>query len=115
MERAVGLVEAKAREKGMDNPVQMTIGITDGQQLWAIRYSSQHESRTLFLSEDVHALRALHPENERLQALHEGDRLVVSEPVADLPGAWHEVKESTALTVTDGTVEQRPFEPSWTG
>jgi predicted glutamine amidotransferase len=115
MERAVGLVEAKAREKAIENPVQMTIGITDGQQLWAIRYSSQHESRTLFLSEDVHALRCLHPENERLQRLHEGDRLVVSEPVADLPGAWHEVEESMALTVSDGTVEKRPFEPAWTG
>jgi hypothetical protein len=35
--------------------------------------------------------------------------------VADLPGAWHEVEESTALTVSDGTVEKRPFEPALTG
>ena len=112
MERAVGLVEKTAREQGIDDPVQMTIGISDGERLWAIRYSSQHESRTLFISEDIEALQRLHPENERLQRLHEGDRVVVSEPLVDLPGAWHEVAESTALVVAGGAVEQRPFEPA---
>ena len=113
MEPAVGLVEDKARGQGIDDPVQMTIGISDGERLWAIRYSSQHESRTLFVSEDVEALQRLHPENERLQRLREGDRVVVSEPLVDLPGAWHEVAESTALEVADGAVEQRAFAPGW--
>ncbi|HEX2415403.1 MAG TPA: class II glutamine amidotransferase [Thermoleophilaceae bacterium] len=112
MERAVGLVEDRARRQGIDDPVQMTIGISDGERLWAIRYSSQHESRTLFVSEDVEALQRLHPENERLQRLHEGDFVVVSEPLVDLPGAWHEVAESRALEVADGLVEQRPFAPA---
>jgi glutamine amidotransferase len=111
MERAVGLVESRAREHGIANPVQMTVGISDGERLWAVRYSSAHSSRTLFVSEDVDAVRALHPENERLQQLHEGDRIIVSEPLADLAGAWHEVPESTALMVAGGEVEQRPFAP----
>ena len=111
MARAVGLVEDRARGQGIDDPVQMTIGISDGERLWAIRYSSQHESRTLFVSEDVEALQRLHPENERLQRLQEGDRVVVSEPLVDLPGAWHEVAESTALEVADGAVEQHAFAP----
>jgi glutamine amidotransferase len=113
MERAVGLVEDRARGQGIDDPVQMTIGISDGERLWAIRYSSQHESRTLFVSEDVEALQRLHPENERLQRLQEGDRVVVSEPLVDLPGAWHEVAESTALEVADGAVEKHAFAPGW--
>ena len=113
MEQAVGLVEDRARGQGIDDPVQMTIGISDGERLWAIRYSFQHESRTLFVSEDVEALQRLHPENERLQRLREGDRVVVSEPLVDLPGAWHEVAESTALEVADGAVEQRAFAPGW--
>jgi glutamine amidotransferase len=111
MERAVGLVESQARGHGIENPVQMTIGISDGENLWAVRYSSAHSSRTLFVSEDVDAVQALHPENERLQQLHEGDRIIVSEPLADLAGAWHEVPESTALVVADGELEQRPFAP----
>ena len=111
MERAVGYVESKAREHGIESPVQMTVGISDGEHLWAIRYSSQHDSRTLFVSEDLDAVRRLHPDNERLQQLSEGDRVVVSEPLADLSGAWLEVPESTALVVANGAVEQRPFQP----
>ena len=111
MERAVGYVESKAREHGVESPVQMTVGISDGEHLWAIRYSSQHDSRTLFVSEDLDAVRRLHPDNERLQQLSEGDRVVVSEPLADLSGAWLEVPESTALVVANGAVEQRPFQP----
>ena len=112
MEAAVGMVEARARAKGIDNPVQMTVGISDGERLWAYRYSSQHESRSLFVSEDVEAVQALHPENENLQRLGADARIVVSEPVVDLAGAWREVPESTALVVEDGVVEQRPFQPA---
>jgi glutamine amidotransferase len=109
--RAVGFVEATAERLGIENPVQMTLGLSDGEQLWAVRYSTEHSSRTLFVSADVDALRKLHPENERLQQLHEGDRAIVSEPPGDLPGAWGEVPESTAVTVSIGQVEQRPFLP----
>jgi glutamine amidotransferase len=111
MEQAVGLVESTARERGVESPVQGTFGISDGERLWAIRYSSEHASRTLFVSADVEALQRLHPENERLQRLSEGDRVVVSEPLADLSGAWIEIPESTALVIADGELEQQPFQP----
>ncbi len=111
MERAVGHVESTAREHGVESPVQMTIGISDGERLWAIRYSSQHQSRSLYVSADMDAVRRLHPDNERLQQLSEGTRIVVSEPVSDLAGAWLEVPESTALVVAGGAVEQVPFQP----
>jgi predicted glutamine amidotransferase len=112
MEAAVGLIEDRARARGIESPMQGTIGISDGRALWAIRYSSEHRSRSLFVSEDVEAVRALHPANERLQRLSEDDRVVVSEPLSDLAGAWREVPESTALIVSDGAVEQRDFQPS---
>jgi glutamine amidotransferase len=111
MERAVGFVEEKARGHGVEHPVQMTVGISDGERVWAVRYSSAHESRTLFLSEDVDALRRLHPDNARLQQLTDGDRVVVSEPLADLQGAWIEIPESTAVLVEAGGYEQRSFKP----
>jgi predicted glutamine amidotransferase len=53
MERAVGFVEEKARGRGVENPARMTVGISGGRRVWAVRYSSSHESRTLFVSEDV--------------------------------------------------------------
>jgi predicted glutamine amidotransferase len=112
MERVVGLVETKAREHGVENPVQGTFGISDGDRVWAIRYSSEHNSRTLFVSADVAALRQLHPDNERLQQLSEGDRVVVSEPLGDLSGAWLEVPESTVLVIADGDLQQQAFTPA---
>jgi predicted glutamine amidotransferase len=112
MERAVGFVEATARAHGVECPVQMTVGISDGERLWAIRYASEGTPRTLFVSQDVSALKALHPESERLQQLADEDRAVVSEPLGDrLPGAWIEIPPSTAMIVQPGPDERRSFRP----
>ncbi len=86
VERAVGVVEAVGRDHGVEYPVQMTLGFTDGERLWAVRYSSEGRSRTLYASADAHAVRQLHPENERFQQLTGEDRVIVSEPLSDLPG-----------------------------
>jgi predicted glutamine amidotransferase len=111
LERAVGFVEQTAHSHGIEHPVQMTIGMSDGQRLWAVRYSSQRQSRTLFISQDANALRQLHPDSERLQRLGDEDRAVVSEPLGDLQGAWLKVPESTALIIQPGPDEQRTFTP----
>jgi predicted glutamine amidotransferase len=112
LERTIGFVEATAGRHGIDRAVQASIGVSDGERLWAVRYSTEGRSRTLFASADAHSLKQLHPENPRLQRMRDEDRLVVSEPFADLPGAWHELPESTALIVLPGGAhEQRPFRP----
>jgi predicted glutamine amidotransferase len=109
LERAVAFVEQTARAHGIEHPVQMTIGLADGERLWGVRYSSEHRSRTLFVSEDVSALRELHPGNPRLQQLTDEDRAIVSEPLSDLPGVWREVPESTALVIGPGDDQHVPF------
>jgi predicted glutamine amidotransferase len=112
LEQAVGFIEATAKRHGIDNAMQGSIGVSNGVCLWAVRYSTEGKSRTLFCSTDVDTVQKLHPENERLQELREGDRLVVSEPLVDLPGAWQEVPEATAIVVdAAGDDEFRPFQP----
>ena len=111
LERAIGLVEATATRHGIENAVQTSIGITDGERLWAFRYSTERKSRSLFVSSDASTIRQLHPENPRLQRLRDEDRVVVSEPLSDLPGLWHEIPESTVLVVQPGPDEQHPFNP----
>ena len=91
--------------------MQGTLGLTDGERLWAVRYSTEHRSRSLFVSQDVETLRQLHPESERLRELSDDARIVVSEPVSDLPGAWLEVPESSAVLVQPGPDQQVPFTP----
>jgi predicted glutamine amidotransferase len=111
IEQAVGLVEATARAHGIERAVQASIGVSDGERLWSVRYSTEGRSRTLFVSADVESVRRLHPDNPRLERLREGDRVIVSEPFSDLPGVWDEIPEATALTVANGNVEQRSFVP----
>ena len=111
VERAVGLVEAVGRDHGVEYPVQMTLGFSDGVRLWGVRYSSEGRSRTLYASADGSAVRQLHPGNERFQRITDEDRVIVSEPLSDLPGVWIEVPESTALIVQPGPDEHRPFRP----
>ena len=111
--RAIGLVEATGREHGVEHPFQGTIATTDGERIWAFRYSSERKSRSLFFSTNVLTLRELYPENELLRNLSDEARLVVSEPLGDeLPGAWNEVPEGSYGVIQPGQDELRPFIPS---
>jgi predicted glutamine amidotransferase len=109
--RAVGFIESVGRRHGVEHPIQMTVATSDGNDVWAFRYSSEGKSRSLFYSSDVSTLRAQHPDNPVLQQLSEEARLVVSEPLGDLAGAWNEVPESSYGVVQPGDDVLLPFEP----
>ncbi|KAB7743026.1 class II glutamine amidotransferase [Nostocoides sp. F2B08] len=110
--RAVGLVEATGRRHGIAEPVQMTVATTDGVTTWAFRYSTERRSRSLFHSTDVSTLRHQYPDHPALHDLSDDARLVVSEPLGDLQGAWNEVPESSCLTVDGASENLRPFSPT---
>ncbi len=107
--RVIGLVEAIGRRRGISNPFQGTIATSDGERLWAFRYSSEGKSRSLFFSRDIHTLKELYPDRPILQQLSDDARLVVSEPIGDLPGAWHELPEASYGVAGDGGAELQPF------
>jgi predicted glutamine amidotransferase len=111
VERMVGLVEEVGRRHGIEHPIQMTIGTTDGKSVWAFRYSSEGKSRTLYYSTDVRALREMYPERPRLQEVSEETRIIVSEPIVELAGAWNEVPESSYGVVREGEDELHEFRP----
>ena len=111
VERMVGFVESVGRAHGVEHPIQMTVATTDGDRVWVFRYSSEGVSRTLFFSTAVSALRQLYPENEKLQRLSDETRIVVSEPLGELVGAWHEVPESSYGVVQKGADVLGDFHP----
>jgi glutamine amidotransferase len=111
VERMVGLVEETGRRHGTEHPIQMTIGTTDGKSVWAFRYSSEGKSRTLYYSTDVRTLREMYPERPRLQEASDETRIIVSEPLVDLAGAWTEVPESSYGIVQEGEDELHAFRP----
>jgi glutamine amidotransferase len=102
VERMVGFVEATGREHGVDQPMQMTVATTDGERIFAFRYSSIGKSRTLYFSTAINALRVIYPENEIFQKISDETRIVVSEPLGDLLGAWNAVPESSYGIVQKG-------------
>jgi glutamine amidotransferase len=112
--RAVGLIEETGRRHGIQYPIQMTVATTDGTTTWAFRYSSEGMSRSLFHSTDIATLRLQYPDNPVLHNLSEDARLVVSEPLGNLHGAWREVPESSCLVVRGGSEELHGFSPTHT-
>jgi glutamine amidotransferase len=108
IERTVGVIEKVARENGIEHSVQMSLGFSDGERLFAVRYSTRGRSRTLFYSRSVESLRELNPRAKKLSA---DARAVVSEPLNDLSEYWNPVPEATALIIKQGGVEKRAFTP----
>jgi len=111
VERMVGFVEEVGRRHGTEHPIQMTVGTTDGNSVWGFRFSSEGDSRSLYYSTDVRALRELYPDRPRLREVSDEARIIVSEPLGDLPGVWNEVPESSYGVVKHREDELRPFRP----
>ncbi len=107
--RAIRLVERTAEEHGIRDSVQGTFAVSDGRTLWAFRYSTAGRSRTLFHSVDMTTLQETYPDNERLRAFGAKARVVVSEPLSDLPGAFVEVDESTVTILDAEDFRTEPF------
>ena len=109
---AIGLVEAVGRAHGVADPFQGTLATTDGHRMWVFRYSSAGETRSLFYTTDVPTLRHLYPEQQIVKELSVDARIVVSEPIGDLPGAWQEMPEASFAVIACGRDEVLPFAPT---
>ena len=112
VERAIGLVEEIGQRHGVEHPFQGTIATTNGERLWAFRYSSEGKSRSLYFSTAYDTLKALYPDDPRLADFDEESRVVVSEPLGDLPGMWNPVPESSWGVVQPGQDEMNVFRPT---
>lgn len=111
LERMAGFVESCGRRRGFEYPLQMTIGVCNGERLYAVRYASGHRVNSLYASSATTDLKRLYPKVPEVQALSDEARAIVSEPLRALPGTWHEVPPSTALVIQAGADEELPFRP----
>jgi len=111
VERMVGFVESTGHRHGVAQPMQMTVATTDGERVWVFRYSSEGESRSLFFSTAVTTLREMYPENETLHRVADETRIVVSEPLGELVGAWQPVPESSYGVIEEGSDRLGTFRP----
>lgn len=108
LSRMAGFVEQTAAEHGIEDALQMTIGIADGKSLYAVRYSSAGDSLSLFHSVSRDATRDIAPGASRFSR---GARAIVSEPLTDLREEWVTVPESSFVTITGREITTVPFVP----
>jgi len=106
--RMAGLVEHVAERHEVENALQMTLGISDGESLYAVRYSTAGESRSLFHSANREVTMEIAPEAGRFSR---DARAIVSEPLNDLEADWIPVPEASFLTITRGNISCEPFNP----
>jgi glutamine amidotransferase len=128
LERMAGFVESVGFARDIAEPLQMTIGLSDGEQLYAARYASGPIINTLFVSDDARVARDERPgggvhllpgqvgslvyRDERpLPHLSVDARAIVSEPIADLPGLWTEVPPASTVIVGPEPDARGPFTP----
>lgn len=109
LERMVGRVEAQRQAAGIGRPLTFTAALSDGRRLFAVRYSSNLDSPTLYHSRHVHALRAI---DGSYEVLPEDAVVVLSEPLDDLAEHWEAVPESSFVTVERGRTHIEPFGPT---
>jgi glutamine amidotransferase len=107
--RMAGRIEESAREKGVAEALWMTLGVSDGHKIWAVRYASDHQAPTLYHSRDMQDVYRINPSLEG--RIGPSTRLVVSEPVGRFPEAWVEVPQSSLLVVDGENLEIAPFAP----
>jgi glutamine amidotransferase len=117
VEHVVGLVEEVGKEHGVEHPIQMTIATSDGARIWAFRYSSEGDSRSLFYSTKIDTLELMYPDSNTMREVvskaGRDARLVVSEPLGDeLPGAWNAVPERSWGVIQPGQDDLRSFTPT---
>ena len=111
VERAVGLIEKLAIDRGIEQPMRMSVAVSDGRTVWAFRYSTEGTPPSLYYS-TKETLRVQYPDMPIFQELSDDSRLIVSEPLGDLVGAWNEVPPSTYGVIREGQDEIGTFRPT---
>jgi predicted glutamine amidotransferase len=111
--RMVGFIEKVGTAAGIQFPMQMTLGIADGERLYAVRYSTEGDSRTLYHSRDIEAIKdEMAPRGQSLlDQMTDTARCIVSEPLTELADLWQPIAESSFITIENGEIENRPFHP----
>ncbi len=107
--RMVAAVEKTAGKHGVESAVQMSLCISDGERIWAFRYATGEEPRTVFFSDSMKALRELNP---MLKDFSEEARAVVSEPFGNMSEAWIELPPGSSLRIDRGTAVVSSFAPA---
>ena len=101
----VGQVLSIMAEEKVIEPFSMTAALTDGELIYAVRFSNALHQPTLYYACGVA------PGSAKGEDLKDSSDsiLILSEPLDDVEGHWHAVPESSMLIAGEGGVAVLPF------
>jgi glutamine amidotransferase len=105
----VRVVEAAAKEHGINESVWMTLGISDGKNLWGFRYGSNGVGPTLYISPNMEELYSLNP--EVAGAFGNFAACLVSEPIGKFQETWKLLDENSQVVISSETIKMSFFKP----
>lgn len=109
LERMAGFVESVARKHGVPETLWMTLGLTDGQTLYALRYASDGKAPTLYSTRDIDDMYKVNP--DLAGRFTPETRFIASEPTGKAREIWQSVPEGSFVRVRGTEIEVRPFKP----
>jgi glutamine amidotransferase len=107
--RMAGCIERLGRARGVERPLWMTLGISDGKAVYAVRYASDGDAPSLYHSRDMEDIYRLNPDAAKRFSL--STRVIVSEPIGALVGTWVTVPQNSSVLVVGDEIQRRPFRP----
>ena len=108
--RMVGFIEKVCNERGVKEPVWMTVCVSDGHKIYAVRYATDKDAPTLYISPDIRYIYEVNPEISNL--FGSSARAIVSEPVGDYSDSWKLIPQSSSVMVeADSEYIIRDFQP----
>ncbi len=108
-QRTVTDVLGVMERSGSDEPFRIAAALADGERIYALRWSSDGKSPTMFYGtgSDVWI-----EQGDVRFTTGDGCVLVLSEPLDEVNDHWHEVGENSFVTVDGGCVSVSRFEPA---
>lgn len=107
--RMAGFIEQTGRVHDVAESLWMTVAVSDGKSLYAVRYASDGEAPSLFHSQDMDDVYRINPNLKGV--LGASTRVIVSEPVGEFAEMWQTVPQNSSVEVLEDRVKIRPFEP----
>jgi glutamine amidotransferase len=108
LEAMIAQVERLREAAAIDAPLRFTCALSDGERLYALRYSSDNDSKTLYGNVGHQAA------SDLIEGVTSDApaQIIVSEPLDDSGERWEAVPESSFVIVRDGELDVRDFRPA---
>jgi glutamine amidotransferase len=100
IKRAIERVQTLLGANGATEPLRLSAALSDGKSIWAFRYSSDHQSPSLFYGT---------PDLHKKQTQSKTINTIASEPFDDHSDHWTPVAESKVVLWKNKAVSISPF------